>query len=212
MKALCLSFLLFATISNGQEISQMPKLDDALHLKGSKVISVNTSGIKVMYEDGFKTIPLKELSPEVIKFYKLDKSVEQSTDISFGVMGETKDKCISRFGNPIKERGHYTIHGNSLFGLDFSKGGYTFTVGFLNGYASSLKIGKDNNTVLTDDEIQTLLKANSSLPWLVGESYNSTKSWHTPNKSLVALYDPLETEIGEKNLVISTREVLAILK
>ena len=105
-------------------------------------------------------------------------------------IGDTKQKCIERYGKPVNKVGEITV---------YESGEFRVFATFFDGEADSIGYGrKERNVGLTKSEIKSFLESNGGDKiWVEAPD---KVSWITIDAALLALY-------GEKNgiLTISTR-------
>jgi len=106
----------------------------------------------------------------------------------FARIGETPAQCETRYGKAFKTD---TDSGMSFF----RKGGFLIMVGFHQGKAGLVSYRKeetdilDNAKEMSDNEIETLLKANGgNKKWKKREIISMDKEWQTEDGTLFAQY------------------------
>ena len=75
---------------------------------------------------------------------------------SFARIGETMDEAVKRYGEVIR---HGNIHGEELY--SFKKNGFNILAHFHAGKIDRIMYSRESGSKLTDEEIDTFLKANN---------------------------------------------------
>jgi hypothetical protein len=111
---------------------------------------------------------------------------------SFARIGETMDEAVKRYGEVIR---HGNIHGEELY--SFKRNGFNILAHFHAGKIDRIMYSRESGSKLTDEEIDTFLKANNKgrpmnedLPYIwVGKDVAATYSiwprdvWHLDIKA-----------------------------
>src|ERR1700690_1327563 len=105
-------------------------------------------------------------------------------------LGETMDQCIARYGQPVPQV--TTPPGLPGKSVSFKKNGYVIMVAFLKGIAGFETIFKEDESELSDKEIEAILQAdNAGGKWGKPEQINSKneRGWSREDGA-TAVYEP----------------------
>ena len=142
----------------------------------------------------------KVMSENYVKMKTIILILFVSTMPCFAHIGETEVQCIARYGKPVD--GSRVEYDASSKQMDFIKGVFKIEVGFMKDHACVVQYNKIDGSMITDEELADLLKANGGaavwhkviddtpqifLDWesdtgLQG-TYSNTQKWFSINNS-----------------------------
>jgi hypothetical protein len=149
------------------------------------LISPNLSGISGFWE------PIS-MAPKVTNLFVSSALLLGLSVTSFARIGETMDEAVNRYGDVVH---HGIAHGENLY--SFKKNGFNILAHFHEGKIDRIMYSSESGRKLTDEEIDTFLKANNhgrpmneDLPYIwVGKDAAATYSkwprdtWHLDVKA-----------------------------
>ena len=122
---------------------------------------------------------------------------------AYARIGETQEQCKQRYGIPVKVDSVQNMMG-------FKKSGFFIIIQFHDGKADMIRFSKLEQNILgiatemSENEIETLLKANGSKVWKQREVISMNREYETEDGVLFAQYD-----IMENTLMILTNGYIA---
>jgi hypothetical protein len=108
-------------------------------------------------------------------------------------LGETMDQCIARYGQPVPQ--DTTPPGLPGKSVTFKKNGYVIMVAFLKGIAGFETIFKEDESELSDKEIEAILQADvAGGKWGKPEQLNlpHAKEMWSRDDGATAVYEPMK--------------------
>jgi hypothetical protein len=175
--------------------------------------AISTGEVSITHATGAATIPLEKLPPALQKRLGYDPQkadgirhteTEQTAEMQAaevqaaqkrGRIGETRAQIDARYGRPTQ----ITDDGSCIY----LKGGFRIMVAFYQNKAELIIFGKDekdaldNSVEMSDNEIQTLLKAcGGEKQWKPIKEISMNKQWQTENASIMAQYDVIKQTLG----------------
>ena len=116
-------------------------------------------------------------------------------------LGDTIAQTVKRYGSPVgyAEASAKTPFGNILF----RAGGYELVLFILDGKEVGARISKIDKSAFSDDEIKTIMAADSPAPWTPTASSDPTLTEWSRNDHATVLYD------HDKHILMLTSEPMA---
>jgi len=198
-----LAVLLFAVavVASHADETNLTLTVDGITYSNVTFRTVTPATVNIFHKTGVATIPLEKLPLELQKRFGYDPQkaagyrraeTERAAEIQAaqnrGRIGETRAQIEARYGTPLKN----TDDGSCVF----LKGGFRIVVSFYQDTADLIIYGKaeqdalDNSVEMSDNEIQTLLKAcGGEKKWKPREVISVDKQWLTEDETLFAVYD-----------------------